>query len=186
MSRTVLNRLFKVSQCALIALGLAGTAGSALVNPATAAVDGNTYAVIAPTYTVTNGAQSFIRFFNGTSATSTFTVSVVGSPSGTIYGTTTYAIPSHAEIQKSFTSTILVDTAAGPLRNGDTGYSVYLRNPDVSAGYQHIIFSTASKLYENVSNCKTTINQALAPTNTSAIIGVLTSLLTPLGYPGVV
>ncbi len=143
---------------------------------AQAAVDGNAYAVIAPTYLNPNTTQSYVRLFNGTSATSTYTIKAVGSPSGNVYGTITYPIASHAEIQKAI-STILGDLAAGPLKNGDTGFSLYVSDPDIGAGYQHVIFNAVTSLYEDVSNCRTSLNAAIGSLgNNAAVIAVHTSL----------
>src|SRR5690349_21342496 len=63
----------------------------------TNAIDGTKYAVIAPIYTGADGNTSFIRMANlvppGTSGNMVaFPISVVGVPSGTVYGTTTYTI----------------------------------------------------------------------------------------------
>jgi hypothetical protein len=153
----------------------------AITLAAHAAVDGNTYAVIAPTYRAATGAESYIRFFSGGSAASTFTVRIVGSPSGNILGTTTVPVPANAELQRSL-STLLAAAGVTGLTGSDTGYSIYLQNPDASAGYQHVIFSSVTSLFENASNCKIPLNQVIgANGNKAALIGVHTSALS--AYP---
>jgi hypothetical protein len=118
------------------------------------AVDGNAQTIIAPTYNAGAGNQSFIRFFNiNPNAASTFSLSVVGSPSGQTYGTTTVAAPANASIQLSLTQ-ILTQANAGPLAGGDTNYSVYMRNPDTSSAWQHVLFNNNNRFFENVTICQ--------------------------------
>ena len=64
------------------------------------AVNGALYAVIAPTYNGTGGTSSYIRLFNGGAATATFSVTMVGSPSGSNYGTANIQVPTRASPQR--------------------------------------------------------------------------------------
>ncbi|MDX2223357.1 MAG: hypothetical protein SFV21_11435 [Rhodospirillaceae bacterium] len=131
-----------------------GAAMSAAAWPCAAAVDGKTHAVIAPAFTGADGNLSFVRFLN-TSATaaSTFTVTIVGTPTGREYGSTTYNVPARASPQHSFNN-ILAQANAGSLTGGDTGYSIYLRNPSIDSGFQHVIFNGANQFFENLSACQ--------------------------------
>jgi hypothetical protein len=117
------------------------------------AVDGNLFTIIAPTYN-TAGNLSFIRFFNiNAAAASTFAITVVGSPSGQSYGTTTVNAPANASIQLSLTD-ILTRANAGALNGGDTNYSIYMRNPDTFSAWQHVIFNTNNRFFENATICQ--------------------------------
>lgn len=121
---------------------------------ANAAVDGKQHAIIAPAFNGSDGNLTFIRFLNVSDATTqTFTVTIVGMPSGRQYGTTTYSVPPHASPQESLNN-ILIKAAAGPLTNGDTAYSVYLQNSNIDSGYMHVIFNGDNRFFENMSNCQ--------------------------------
>jgi len=116
-------------------------------------VDGNLFTIIAPTY---NSARnlSYIRFFNtNPDAASTFSITVVGSPSGQSYGTTTVAAPKNASIQLSLTD-ILSRANAAALNSGDTNYSIYMRNPDTFSAWQHVLFNDQNRFFENVTICQ--------------------------------
>src|SRR5262249_35676852 len=69
--------------------------GAALTGT-TAPLNGAGFAQIAPAFDGSDGNLSFVRLDNGGPATTTFGVTVVGSPSGSIYGTTTIQVPSRA------------------------------------------------------------------------------------------
>src|SRR5262249_36103662 len=114
------------------------------------ALNGQLYAVIAPIYT--GATSSFIRLFNGMNASSTFSISVVGSPSGRVMGTTTYSVPSNASPQYPIAD-IISKAGAGSLTNGDTSYALYLQDPDSTAGYQHVTFNGNNSFFENNSIC---------------------------------
>lgn len=131
------------------------------------AVNGTLYAVIAPTY---NGAtSSFIRLFNGGSAASNFSISVVGSPSGRTYGTATISVPVRAAPQFPL-SDILSRANAGALTGGDTSYSLYIQNPDATAGYQHVTFNGTNSFFENVSVCSNLLRQSVLSVVNSAVL----------------
>lgn len=148
------------------------------------------YAVIAPTYTGNgSGPQTYVRLFSGAGyggKTSTFTVAVVATPSGRTYGSFTVAIPYMASIQYSIQEIIQLAGAAA-LNGGDTGYSVYLKNADPEAGYQHAIYDWTTELFENGSNCNTTINdQMLALHNRKVLTNVHTSAIANNTYPSTI
>lgn len=120
----------------------------------TQAVNGNLHTIIAPTYNGAGGNTSFIRFFNSsTGNSSTFSITVVGSPSSNTYGTGTLQVPANASFQRSLTE-ILTLTNSGPLTGGDTNYSVYVRNSDGGAAFQHVIYNNINGFFEDVTVCQ--------------------------------
>jgi hypothetical protein len=119
-----------------------------------AAVNGNQYVAVNPVFTGADGNLSFIRLLNVSSGTTqTFTVVVVGTPSGTEYGRTTYQVPPRASPQHALNA-ILTQANAGPLSGGDTGYSLYLQNSNVQSAFQHVIFNDNNRFFENMSSCQ--------------------------------
>jgi hypothetical protein len=144
----------------------------------TATIDGTQYAVIAPIFNEQNtGNYSFLRFINVISTSSTFTVKVVGSPSGNVYGTTTIAVPAGAAVHKQLLD-ILTATNATTLTGGDTEYALYISNPDLS-GYQHVIYNYVSKFFENASLCRTSLSQA----SVQYLPNVHTKIISDAGFP---
>jgi hypothetical protein len=130
-----------------------GPAGAADERPS--AVDATNLTIIAPTYNGEGGNLSFIRLFNANpGAVSTFVVTVVGSPSGTAYGTpASFPVPPNASHQMSLTQ-ILGQAGAGPPAGGDTGYSLYLRNADGFSAFQHVIYNSLNGFFENATICQ--------------------------------
>ena len=151
------------------------------------AVNGILWTVVAPTYNGTTG--SYLRLFNGGSATATFTVQVVGSPSGTSYGTANIQVPSRASPQFGMrtagTALGILDLAsAAQLSGGDTSYSFYIQSPESMAGYQHVTFNTANLFFENTSSCSYALNHTVhSVVNSTVIPNIHTSLLGSAGYP---
>ncbi|MEQ9565812.1 MAG: hypothetical protein RLN85_08380, partial [Pseudomonadales bacterium] len=84
-----------------------------------AALNGSLYAVIAPIFDGVSGTLSFVRLINGGAATSTFSVTVVGSPSGTAYGTANISVPTRASPQFSLPD-IIAQAGVSGLSGGDT------------------------------------------------------------------
>jgi hypothetical protein len=147
------------------------------------AVNGTYYAVIAPIYdgsATSGGSDSYIRLFNGKSTATTFTLTVVGSPSGNVYGTATFSVPGNASQQKHWAQ-VVGGANAGPLTGGDTSYAMYLRNPDPLAGYQHVTFHQVTTFFENASICDRLLNEALVSTGKVVMPNVHTTQLG--GYP---
>lgn len=132
-----------------------------------AALNGTLYAVIAPTYT--GDTTSFIRLFNGATSSSTFSISVVGSPSGITYGTTNIAVPSNASPQYSLT-TILSLANAAALKSGDTSYALYIQNADATAGYQHVTFNGKNGFFENNSICANLLSPTVVAVNNAQVL----------------
>jgi len=149
-----------------------------------AALNGSLYAVIAPTFNGAGGTTSFIRLFNGAAGTTTFSVSVLGSPSGTMYGTASIPVARNAAPQYSLND-ILAAAGAGGLANGDTSYALYIQNPEPTAGFQHVTFNAANAFFENNSICRALLNEAVATVaNTVVLTNVHSTVLA--NYPSTI
>jgi hypothetical protein len=149
------------------------------------AVNGSLYAVVAPLYIGTDGFYSYLRLFNGGTSTATFTVAVVGSPTGTNYGTATFQIPPRASIQYSMSQVLAGANAT--IREPDTNFSFYIQSPEPLAGYQHVTHKYDAAFFQNASVCKWTIQDAVSAVAPSAILThVHTSLLAAQGYPSAI
>jgi hypothetical protein len=117
------------------------------------ALNGTLYTTVAPTFYNDNSNLSFIRFANlDASAASDFTVTVLGSPSGNTYGSTTIHVPAHASPQYPITQLVSMAGAA-TFNGGDTNYSFYIRNASLSAAYQHVLYNGNNGFFENLSTC---------------------------------
>ena len=145
----------------------AATESKASTKEKAAALNGTFYSVIAPTYT--GATQSFVRLFNGAQQASTFSVTVVGSPTGRTYGTANISVPRSASPQYSLTQ-ILTNASAGALNGGDTSYALYVQNPDTASGWQHVTFNGNNNFFENASVCKTLLNQQVASISSTAVL----------------
>lgn len=153
--------------------------GQAAATEDASTLNGTLYAVIAPTFDGSNVTTSFFRFVNGGAASSQFSVSVVGSPSGDSYGTALIDVPTRASPQYSLSGLRTLAGAPG-LENGDTSFALYMQNTDPASGYQHVIFNNDNSFFENASICGTTFEDALsAVANSKVLINVHTSLLAP-------
>ena len=165
---------------AAVALGQGGAAAAgddrlpaqSLVKPviesqqaAVAPLYGRNYAVVAPIFTGGDGNLSYLRLSNGGSAASTFIVTVVGSPTGKVYGEANVSVPPTASPQYSITD-ILSRAGAAPLSGGDTAYSLYLQDGD-AVGFQHVIYNSTSGFFENASVCQYNMAAASQPVLTN-------------------
>jgi hypothetical protein len=145
-----------------------------------AAINGTLYAVIAPTYS--GNTSSFIRLFNGGSATAIFSVTVVGATTGINYGTASISIPVRASPQYSMAQ--LRTLANVPSTATDTTFSLYIQSAEATAGYQHVTFNSVNGFFENSSACKNILNAAIAPVVASVVLtNVHTSTLAANAYP---
>ena len=133
------------------------------------AINGTLYAVVAPTFNNPNGALSYIRLFNGQSTASTFSITVVGSPSGRTMGTASISVARSASPQRSLTQIITLANA-GALTGGDTGYSLYIQNAQPATGFQHVVFNAANGFFENYSVCKSLLDQSVATVANSTVL----------------
>jgi hypothetical protein len=146
-----------------------------------ASLNGTLYAVVAPTYNGAGGTLSYLRLFNGANAPSNFSITVVGSPSGTTYGTANIQVGRSASPQYTLTQ-ILQNANAAALNGGDTSYALYIQNPDAATGYQHVTYNSNNGFFENVSVCGSLLNQSVGTISSSAVLtNVHTSRIA--GYP---
>ena len=146
-----------------------------------AALNGELYAVVAPTYGDAAGALSYMRFFNADIQPSTYSLNVLGSPSARVYGTANITVPALASPQYSLFQ-ILALTKSAALSGGDTSYSIYIQNPSDTAAYQHVVYNSANGFFENASVCRALLNQHEIPTfQRVSMPNVHTSVLA--GYP---
>jgi len=148
------------------------------------AFNGTTYDVIAPIFTGSDGNTSFIRLANVNAVAATFQIVIVGSPSGTVYGTATYAVPSMGTPQYGY-SEVLQRAGVTSLAPQDTGLSFYLRSSHFFTGYPHVVFNLTSRFFENMTRCKFVSNVDYSGMN-QLLGNVHTSVLSGLGFPAVV
>lgn len=145
------------------------------------ALNGELFAIIAPTYNDPSGTTSYLRLYNANVQPSTYSITVVGSPSARVYGTANVSVPPLASPQYTLAQ-ILSLTKSSALVGGDTSYSLYLQNPDDTAAYQHVTYNTANGFFENASVCRALLNQHEIPTfQRVSVPNVHTSVLA--GYP---
>jgi len=139
------------------------------------ATDGTLATVIAPTFTGADGNISFVRLGNFGEEPIEVDITVLGTPTGKVYGTATYAVVAHASPQYALT-TILADAKAGALAGGDNGYTLYASNWGSMMSMQHVIYNGANGFFENVSICRffegadySNLNGRLGNIHTSAL-----------------
>ncbi len=141
------------------------------------------YAIVAPTFTGSNGTTSYLRLVNnggeatGVFVATTYTIKVVGSPSGVVYGTATFTVPANASVQYSI-SEILTGAGVAGLTGGDTAYSLYIQDPDKGTGFMHVIYNGANGFFENLSACQ---NYVAADSKRKFLFNMHTSVLA--SYP---
>jgi hypothetical protein len=148
-----------------------------------AAINGNSYAIVAPTFNSSTGSQSYVRLFNGGIGSATFNLTVVGSTTGNTYGTAAIAIPQFASPQFNIT-TLLNLAHAGSAASPDTGFTLYFQSAEPWAGYQHVAYNSPTQLFGNNSACKSTINEVASAHKIAVLNNVHTTLLSD--YPSTV
>lgn len=146
-----------------------------------AAIDGRTYAVIAPLY-VDPPFLSYVRLVNAGDTTAAFTVTVVGGRTAADYGTAIYRVPTAATLQLSM-SQILVEANAVARNAADRQFSFYIRSAAPLGGYQHITLNEAERYFGNASVCRYTLQDAQKELNQVMLSSVHTSRLAAAGYP---
>ncbi len=137
---------------AATALFVLQSSAAEIQQAATAPLYGRNYAVVAPIFTGADGNMSFLRLSNDGAEASTFIVTVVGSPSGKVYGAANISVPGASRPQFSVTD-ILSRANAAALAGGDTAYTFYLQDAD-PVGFQHVIYNGTSGFFENASVCQ--------------------------------
>jgi hypothetical protein len=148
-----------------------------------AAIDGSNYAVVAPLYLGAGGGMiSYLRLFNGGSTTASFSVKVVGSPTGRDYGTATFQVPPSATRQYALFE--VLQGAGATVTEPDTNYSFYIQSNEPLAGYQHVTHSPSVSYFENAAVCRTTIQDVVRDATQQMVLSsVHTSRLAAAGYP---
>jgi len=136
------------------------------------ALDGTQYEVLTPIYTGSAGNISYVRLFASTQATTTFTITVVGSPSGHIYGTTQVQVPGLASPQYAVTTLLTMANATGFV-SGDTSYALYFQTTSGTGAYLHVLYNSVTGFFENLTACK----NYLLPGNFAYLINVDTSAI---------
>ena len=116
------------------------------------ALNGTVYTTVAPTHYNDNSNLSFVRLSNLGAAAQDFAVTVLGSPSGRTYGSATIHVAAHASPQYPITQIVSLAGAAA-LNGGDDNYSLYIRNSDASAAYQHVLYNGNNGFFENLTTC---------------------------------
>jgi hypothetical protein len=189
----------KVGKAILAVTLLGGVLGTGATLPSAhatsverpAAINGTGEAAVFAAYDGSGGSPltSYIRFFDGGSSTTTFSITIVGSQSGNTYGQPfTLQIPAFASPQYSLGQLLaLAGTAAGAgAAGGDASFALFIIDPDATAGYQHVTFNSVSTLFENNSVCNNGLLAAayLSSTGQNVLTNVHTSTLS--GYPSVV
>jgi len=148
-------------------------------------LNGAKYTVLSPIFTGADGNLSYIRFPNVGSTVATTYVTVVGSPTGHVYGTAFVTVAPLASPQYAFTDIMSAIGVSG-FFPGDDSYSFYLQSPQGGhgVGFQHVIFSTVSGFFENASLCTyiPTIDYSIL---NQGLVNVHTSLFSA-NYPSVV
>lgn len=147
------------------------------------AVNGSLYAVVAPLYLgLNNDPISYLRLFNGGGSTATFTVKVVGSPTGRDYGTATFEIPTAATRQLALFE--VLQGAGASIEAPDTNFSFYIQSAEPLAGYQHVTHKPSVSYFENAAVCKATIQDVILAASSQMVLpSIHTSRLAAAGYP---
>lgn len=117
-----------------------------------AAFNGSAFTVVAPLFDGTSGNTSYLRLANVSLSPVTFSVSVVGTPTGKDYGTAQYSVPPLSSPQYSY-GEILARVGATVPTGADDSFSFYLRTDADFTGFQHVIYNPGNGFFENVSIC---------------------------------
>lgn len=150
-----------------------------IVGPATekerpAALNGDAYTVVTPIFTGTEGNVSYLRLANLNSHAVTVTVTVVGSPTGRVYGAAAFTIPPIASKQYSYQQVLNQAGFITSYIGDDNTWSFYIRSSEDLTGFQHVIHNAYNKFFENMSVCTwdanfnyTGLNRALGNVHTT-------------------
>ena len=139
-----------------------------------AAISGAGYTVLGRMFMGADGNVSFLRFLNLSGASAKTTATLVGSPSGRVYGTADITIANRASRQISITD-LMTLAGATALTGSDDRLSVYLRANGSPVAVQHVLFSITTGFFENMTTCQNSsvsdTNAALMNVHTTAIEG---------------
>lgn len=173
---------YLVGQAPASAEGDALPSSAPQVERPAAIANGSSYGIIAPLY-LHSDPITLIRLFNGGTVSAAFNISVVGTPSGSNYGTASIVVPAGGALQQSVSNILTAANITSTLP-GDTTYSFYIQSAGLATGYQHIIFSNSTGFFENVSVCKVPFNQVFSSVaNAHGVANVHTSALASNAYP---
>lgn len=152
-----------------------------------AAVNGASYAIIPQLFDGSAGSTSYIRLFNGNSATTTFTVLVINTKNGITVGSAAIQVPAYASPQYPLTGgSGSIFGLAGVASSTNASYALYIQDTDVGAGYAHVTYNGVSTLFENQSVCATPINQRLTSVGKQVLTNVHTTALAGNNYPSII
>jgi hypothetical protein len=125
---------------------------------------------------------SYLRLYNGGASAATFTVKVVGSPTGRDYGDAIFSVPAGATRQLSLSQ--VLQGAQAYITAPDTNFSFYIRSTEPLAGYQHVSHSPSVSYFENSSVCRTSLQEIVRQASNQMVLpSIHTSRLAAAGYP---
>jgi hypothetical protein len=158
------------------------------------AVTGELYSVIAPIFLgggPDGGNTSFIRFFNAQGRSASFKINVVAyktdstTDSGaSLLGSATLTVPNYASLQYSANDILSVigwpqlSCPETCLEHGYQGAAFYLTSSDTYMAYQHVIYNSTSRFFENMTICgDKSFSDARVAGNNITLINIHTSKL---------
>jgi len=146
------------------------------------AVSGTDDFIVAPIFG-SGTSTSFLRLANPTSLSANYTIRVVGSPSGNLYGTAIYSVPAYASPQYAYSQILTAASTTAP-QGSDDSYSFYVRSSNTQSGFQHVLYNDTNKFFENVSVCTwgaatnyTALNRAVVNAHTTTLAAYPTVIL---------
>jgi hypothetical protein len=145
-------------------------------------LQGQSYVVAAPILLGAFGNNTYMRFFNVDTSLQNVAVTVVGMPTGHIYGIKAVFIPSAASIQIGARDILYALTGTTALYPGDQGVAFYMNaSKFATINYQSVIYNADSQFFENMTLC-----DGLSTSDfNNLLINVHTSLL-DTAYPAAV
>src|ERR1700759_2497139 len=132
----------------------AESASSPTVEKPAATLDGYSSTVLGHMFVGTIDTNvSYLRFLNLSGGPANVSVSLVGSPSGRLYGTATVGVLNHASRQMAITDIMAAANVTG-LSGGDDRFSVYLRSDSAPVAVQNVLFNGTTGYFENMTTCQ--------------------------------
>lgn len=147
------------------------------------AVNGST--VLSPVLYGAGNNYSYFRFANGTGSTATFSATLVGSPTGTNYGTMNITVAANASPQYSITDIFTALRISGPSAS-DRQLSLYVTSQHAgrAVSVQHVNYNSQNGFFENLSVCTYRSGGVDYSYLSQQLTNVHTSLIS--GYPSTV
>ncbi len=139
---------------------------------------------IAPLYLDPSGNLSYLRLFNPGTGVVSFTLTLVGTPSGRAYGATVYNVSPMVSHQVAITDVMKAAGVVG-LSGSDTGLAAYITAPANGElpGYQHVVFNNSNRFFENASVCAYTPAVTNYRYLNQSLVNVHSSRMSDLAYP---